>query len=132
MATIVAIARTSGVAGYIGDGANRWPAVHRADAARLFRLALEDAPPGTTLHAAADEGVAIRDVAEVIGRHLELPVVSVAPEDAADHFIWLARYLGLDSPASSVATRQLLGWQPTHPGLIDDLDAGHYFNIPAV
>jgi nucleoside-diphosphate-sugar epimerase len=131
MATIVAIARDSGVSGYIGDGANRWPAVHRLDAAPLFRLALEKAPAGSTLHPVGDEGVAIRDIAAVIGRHLDLPVVSISPDDAAGHFIWLASFLGLDSPASGALTRRLLGWEPTHPGLIDDLDLGHYFSPPA-
>ena len=127
MAALVGIARDKGVSGYIGDGSNRWPAVHRLDAAHLFRLALERAPAGSTLHAIADEGVPIRDVAEVIGRHLDLPVVSVSPEDAGEHFSWLAGFLGADSPASSTLTRELLGWHPTHPGLIDDLDKGHYF-----
>ncbi len=127
MAALVGIARDKGVSGYIGDGSNRWPAVHRLDAAHLFRLALEGAPAGSTLHAIADEGVPIRDVAEVIGRHLDLPVVSVSPEDAGEHFAWLGGFLGADSPASSTLTRELLGWHPTHPGLIDDLDKGHYF-----
>jgi nucleoside-diphosphate-sugar epimerase len=127
MATIVGIARDKGVSGYLGDGSNRWPAVHRLDAAHLFRLALEDAPAGSTLHAIADEGVPIRAVAEVIGRHLGLPVAAIPPEDAAEHFTWLAGFIGLDSPASSALTRQLLGWQPTQPGLLDDLDKGHYF-----
>jgi nucleoside-diphosphate-sugar epimerase len=127
MAIIAGIAREKGVSGYIGDGTNRWPAVHRLDSARLFRLAFEKAPAGSTLHAVADEGVPIREVADVIGRHLEVPVVSVSPEDAAEHFTWLGGFLGLDAPASSVLTRELLGWQPTQPGLIDDLDQGHYF-----
>jgi nucleoside-diphosphate-sugar epimerase len=127
MAAIVGIAREKGVSGSIGDGSNRWPAVHRLDAAHLFRLAAEKVPAGTTLHAVADEGVPIRDVAEVIGRQLDLPVVSVAPENAAEHFTWLAALLGLDSPASSALTRELTGWQPTHPGLIEDLEKGHYF-----
>ncbi|MGC5005344.1 SDR family oxidoreductase [Streptomyces sp. NBC_00353] len=127
LATVVAIAREKGVSGYIRDGANRWPAVHRSDAAHLFRLALESAPAGSTLHAVADEGVPIRTVAEVIGRHLGLPVASVSPDDAPGHFSWLAGFLGMDSPASSARTRELLGWQPTQSGLIDDLDKGHYF-----
>jgi nucleoside-diphosphate-sugar epimerase len=127
MATLVAIAREKGVSGYIGDGTNRWPAVHRLDSAGLFRLALESAPAGSTLHGVADEGVPIRDIAEVIGRHLNLPVVSISTEDAGEHFSWLAGFLALDAPASSTLTRQLLGWQPTHPGLIEDLDQGHYF-----
>jgi nucleoside-diphosphate-sugar epimerase len=127
IATLVGIAREKGVSGYIGDGTNRWPAVHRLDSARLFRLAFEQAPAGATLHAVADEGVPIRDVAEVIGRHLDVPVVSISPEDAGEHFTWMAGFLGADSPASSALTREWMGWQPTHPGLIDDLDQGHYF-----
>ncbi len=132
IATLVRIAREKGVSGYIGDGTNRWTAVHRLDSARLFRLALEHAPAGSTLHGLADEGVAIRDIAEVIGRHLDLPVVSIAPEDAGEHFTWLAGFLGADSPASSVWTRELLGWQPTQLGLIADLDLGHYFRETGV
>ncbi|WP_333770655.1 SDR family oxidoreductase [Streptomyces sp. IBSBF 2435] len=131
MATLVAIARDKGVSGYIGDGSQRWPAAHRFDAARLFALALEKAPAGSVLHGVADQGVPIRDIAEVIGRHLDVPVASVAPDDAADHFTWLAGFLGIDSPVSSALTRELLGWEPTHPGLIEDLDKGHYFQQPA-
>jgi nucleoside-diphosphate-sugar epimerase len=127
IATLVGIAREKGVSGYIGDGTNRWPAVHRLDSARLFRLAVEQAPAGSTLHAAAEEGVPIRAVAETIGRGLDVPVVSVSPEDAAEHFTWLAGFLAADSPASSVFTQELLGWQPTQPGLIADLEQGHYF-----
>jgi nucleoside-diphosphate-sugar epimerase len=127
VATLVDIAREKGAAGYIGDGANRWPAVHRSDAARLFHLALEQAPPGSTLHGIAEEGVPIRAIAEVIGKHLDIPVVSIAAEDAA-HFSWLAGFIGTDSPASNTLTRELLGWQPTGPGLIDDLEQGHYFD----
>lgn len=127
IAFLVGIAREKGVSGYIGDSANRWPAVHRLDSARLFRLALEQAPAGSTLHATAEEGVPILEVAEVIGRHLEVPVVSVAPEEAAEHFSWMAGFIGADSPASSTFTRELLGWEPTQPGLIADLDEGHYF-----
>jgi nucleoside-diphosphate-sugar epimerase len=123
VATLVDIARNRGTSGYIGDGSNRWPAVHRIDAAHLFRMAIESAPAGSTLHAVADEGVPIRAVAEVIGRHLELPVAATAPEN----FAWLATFVGVDSPASSTLTRDLLGWQPTQVGLIDDLDQGHYF-----
>lgn len=128
MATLVAIARATGVSGYIGDGSNRWPAVHRLDAALLFRLALERAPAGSTLHAVADEGVPIRAIAEAIGRHLGLPVVPFSPEDAAGHFTWLAGLLSADSPASAPLTRELLGWRPAHPGLLEDLDEGHYFS----
>jgi nucleoside-diphosphate-sugar epimerase len=131
MAFLVGIAREKGVSGYIGDGTNRWPAVHRLDSARLFRLAAEKAPAGSTLHAVADEGVPIRDIAEVIGRHLDLPVVSVAPEDAGEHFSWLGGFLAIDSPASSKLTRELLDWQPTRPGLIEDLNQGHYFHTRA-
>jgi nucleoside-diphosphate-sugar epimerase len=127
MATLVSIARAEGVSGYLGAGSNRWPAVHRLDAAHLFRLALEHAPAGSALHAIADEGVPILDIAGVIGRHLDLPVRSISAEHARGHFVWLADFLGADSPASSALTRELLGWQPTHPGLIDDLDQGHYF-----
>jgi nucleoside-diphosphate-sugar epimerase len=133
MAALVAIARDKAVAGYIGDGTNRWPAVHRLDSARLFRLALEQAPAGSTLHAVADEGVPIRDIAAVIGRHLNVPVQSIAPEAAGEHFTWLAGFLGADSPTSGAVTQELLGWQPTHSGLIEDLDEGHYFqNAPPV
>ena len=127
MAALVAIARGKGVSGYVGDGAQRWPAVHRLDAARLFRLALEQAPAGSVLHATADEGVAIRTIAEIIGRHLGVPVASVAPEDAMAHFGWLANALAIDSPASSALTQERFEWTPTHPGLLEDLEAGHYF-----
>lgn len=131
MASIVEIARAKRISGFIGDGENRWPAVHRFDAATLFRLALEKAPPGSTLHGVAEEGVPIRAVAEVIGRHLDLPVVSVSVEDAAGHFSWLAGFLALDGPASSRHTCELLGWVPGQPGLIEDLDEGHYFHRPS-
>ena len=127
MAAIIGIAREKGVAGYVGDGSNRWPAIHRDDAAQLFRLALDEAPAGTTVHAIGDEGVPIRDIAEVIGRHLGVPTASIGPEDAAAHFTWLGGFIGLDSPASGVRTNELFGWQPTGPGLIEDLDKGHYF-----
>ncbi|MFD7718321.1 SDR family oxidoreductase [Streptomyces sp. NPDC059814] len=132
MASLVGVARDKGVSGYIGDGSNRWPAVARFDAARLFRLALEQAPAGSALHAIADEGVPIRAVAEVIGRHLDVPVVSVPADGADEHFGWLGGFLGLDGPASSALTRELLGWEPTHPGLLEDLDKGHYFESPSV
>jgi len=127
IATLVEIARQKGVSGYIGDGSNRWPAVHRLDSARLFLLALEQAPAGSTLHAIADEGVPIRDIAEVIGRHLDLPIVAISTEDAGEHFAWMAGFLAADSPASSTLTRELTGWHPTQPGLIADLEQGHYF-----
>jgi nucleoside-diphosphate-sugar epimerase len=127
MATLVQIARDTGVAGYVGDGSSRWPAVHRLDSAHLFRLAVENAPAGSVLHAVADEGVAIRDIAEVMGKHLDVPVASISAEDAPAHFTWLAHFIGLDSPASGAATQKLLDWQPKQPGLIADLDEGHYF-----
>ena len=127
MATLVSIARAKAVAGFIGDGSSRWPAVHRLDSAWLFRLALEDAPAGSTLHAVADEGVAIGDIADVIGRHLNVPTAAIPAEDAGAHFGWLAGFIGVDSPASSAATRELFSWQPRWPGLIEDLDQGHYF-----
>ncbi|MEV4295347.1 SDR family oxidoreductase [Microbispora rosea] len=127
MAALVGIARERGVSGYVGDGSNRWPGVHRLDAAHLFRLALEKAPAGSVLHAVTDEGVPIRTVAEVIGRHLGLPAVSIPGEEAGAHFSWLGGMIGLDAPASSALTRELLGWQPVQPGLVDDLDKGHYF-----
>lgn len=129
MAALVGAARTHGAAGYVGDG--RWPAVHRLDAARLFRRAAEQAPAGSVLHGAAEEGVALRDVAEVIGRHLGVPVAAVAPEDADGHFGFLGRMVGFDSSASSALTRELLDWQPTRPGVLADLDEGHYFATPA-
>jgi nucleoside-diphosphate-sugar epimerase len=131
IAMLVGIAREKGVAGYIGDGTNRWPAVHRFDAARLFRLGLESAAAGSVLHAVADEGVPIRDIAGAFGRHLDLPIVSISPDDAGAHFGFLGGLLGVDSPASSALTQERLGWRPTHPGLIDDLEQGHYFDRPS-
>ncbi|WHX22411.1 SDR family oxidoreductase [Streptomyces malaysiensis subsp. malaysiensis] len=131
MAHLVATARAKGVSGYLGDGDQRWPAVHRLDAARLFRLAVEKAPAGAVLHGVAEEGIALRDIAEVIGRHLDVPTASVAPEAAAEHFTWLSDFVALDSPASNALTRELLDWRPTHPGLLEDLDKGHYFHAPA-
>lgn len=128
---VITIARDKGVSAMVGDGANHWPAVHRLDAARLFRLALESAPAGVRLHAVDDEGVAFREIAEVIGRHLDLPVVSVPGEEAVEHFGWLGRFASLGLQASSALTRKRLGWEPTHASLIPDLDAGHYFTDPA-
>jgi nucleoside-diphosphate-sugar epimerase len=127
MATLVDIARDKGVSGYVGDGSNRWPATHRLDAAHLFCLALEKAPAGSALHAVGEEGVPIRRVAEVIGRHLNVPVVGISPEEAAEHFGFLGAFIGADVPASSALTRELLAWQPAQPGLVEDMDQGHYF-----
>jgi nucleoside-diphosphate-sugar epimerase len=125
--TLINIAREKRVAGYVGDGSSRWPAVHTRDAALLYRLALEQAPAGTRLHATGDEGVPFREIAEAIARNLDVPTASVAPEDADAHFSFLGRFVGLDNPTSSAITRQLLGWDPTHPALIADIDEGHYF-----
>ena len=122
IARLVAAGREKGIAAYVGAGTARWPAVHVLDAAHLFRLALEQAPAGSVLHAVGDEGVAIRDVAEVVGRRLDLPVTSVE----ADELGFLGTLLGIDQPASAGKTRELLGWQPAHPGLLDDLEKGYY------
>lgn len=130
-AALVDIARRTGVAAYIGDGANRWPAVHRLDAAHLVRLALDGAPAGSVVHAVAEEGVPTRDIATAIGQGLGLPVVSIPAEDAPEHFGWLGQFFGADVPASSALTQELLGWTPTHPGLLDDLAAGYYFRSAA-
>jgi nucleoside-diphosphate-sugar epimerase len=125
--TAIDCARKNGAAAYVGDGANRWPAVHRDDAARVFRLALESAPAGSVLHAVGDEGVPIRKIAEVFASHLDVPAVSVTPEQAGEYVGWLSAFWGLDSPASAQMTSELLGWKPTRPGLIADLEEGHYF-----
>jgi nucleoside-diphosphate-sugar epimerase len=130
VARLVTIARDRGVSGYSGEGANRWPAVHRSDAGRLVRLALDRAPAGSIVHAVAEEGVPIRTIAEVIGRHLRVPVVAVPPERAAGHFGWLGGFLSMDAPSSNALTRELLGWEPTGPGLVEDLEQGHYFDVP--
>jgi len=127
MATLVGIARERGAAGYVGDGSNRWPAVHRSDAASLFRLAVEAAPAGSVLHAAADEGVAFRDIAGAMGRHLGVPSASVAPADAGEHFAHLGHFVGLDSPASAAFTKELLAWAPAGPSLLEDLEQDHYY-----
>lgn len=124
---LIATARDKGVSAFVGDGANRWPAVHRRDAARLFRLAVERAPAGSRLHGVGEEGVPVRAIAEVIGRRLNLPVVAMSPEEAARHFGWLAGFLSTDCPASSAKTRQLLDWHPSEQGLVADLDHARYF-----
>jgi nucleoside-diphosphate-sugar epimerase len=128
---LIAIARDNGASAYVGDGSNRWPAVHERDAARLYRLALEAAPAGERLHGAADEGIAFRDIAEAIGRQLNLPTVSISAEQAEARFGWLGGLVTLDNPTSSAVTRELLNWQPAHPGLIADLNEGHYFETTA-
>jgi nucleoside-diphosphate-sugar epimerase len=125
--TLIEVARSKGVSAYVGDGSNRWPAVRRLDAGRVFSLALEHGGAGSVFHAVAEEGIPTRKIAEVIGRHLDLPVASIAPDDAGEHFGWIAMFVGADIPASSALTRQRLGWEPVQPGLIADLDAGHYF-----
>jgi nucleoside-diphosphate-sugar epimerase len=125
---MIAIAREKGVSAYVGDGRNRWPAVHRIDAARLYRLALEKGSAGARYHAIAEEGVPVRDIAEAIGRGLNVPVVAKSPEEAADHFGWFGFFVGLDGPASSAQTQKRLGWRPTtQPGLITDLEHARYF-----
>ncbi|MEU3614668.1 SDR family oxidoreductase [Streptomyces sp. NPDC006872] len=124
---LIDLARERGVSAYVGDGANRWPAVHRLDAARLYRLALESAPAGTRLHGVDDEGVPFREIATIIGRRLDLPVTAIPAAEAPAHFGWLGALVGRDIPASSAGTRKLLDWQPEHPTLLADLAEGHYF-----
>jgi nucleoside-diphosphate-sugar epimerase len=124
----IGCARQKGAAAYVGDGGNRWPSVHRDDAARLFRLALESAPAGSVLHAVGDEGVPIREVAEIFAAQLNVQAVSVTPERAGEYVGFLGGFWGFDGPASAQLTRDLLGWQPTRPGLIADLKEGHYFS----
>jgi nucleoside-diphosphate-sugar epimerase len=124
---LIAIARQTGVSVYVGDGANRWPAVHRLDAARLYRLALEAGLTDARFHGVADEAVPFREIAEIIGLRLNLPVVSKSPDEAAAHFGWIAFFAGVDSPSSSMLTQQRLGWHPTQPGLIADIDRPSYF-----
>jgi nucleoside-diphosphate-sugar epimerase len=127
MAIFVGIAHQSGVAGYVGDGSNRWPAVHLSDAARLARLAVEAAPAGSVLHAAGEEGVPFLQIAEAMGRGLGVPTRSVDPADAAEHFGFLGLFAGLDSPASATITRELLGWEVTGPSLLEDLEKDYYY-----
>jgi nucleoside-diphosphate-sugar epimerase len=124
---LAGIARDKGVSAYVGHGLNRWPAVHRIDAAHLYRLALEKGSGGARYHGVADEAVPFRDIAEVIGRRLDVPIVSKSPEDAAEHFGFLGYFVGVDCPASSAQTQERLGWRPTQPGLISDIDRPSYF-----
>jgi nucleoside-diphosphate-sugar epimerase len=128
---LISIAREKGVSAYIGDGLNRWPAVHRLDAAHLYRLALEKSSGRAQYHGVADQGVPTREIAEVIGRQLNVPIISKSREEAADHFGWMARFFGVDGPASGVLTQEELGWRPVQPGLIADLKAEHYFEHTA-
>ena len=128
---LISVAREKGVSAFIGDGLNRWPAVHRLDAAHLYRLVLEKGSAGATYHGVADEGVPTREIAEAIGRGLNVPVVSKSREEAADHFGWITRFFGIDGPASSVLSQERLGWRPVQPGLIADLNAEHYFEHAA-
>jgi nucleoside-diphosphate-sugar epimerase len=130
--TLIGIARQKGVSAYIADGLNCWPAVHRLDAAHLYRLVLEKRSAGARYHGVADEGVPTREIAEVIGRHLNIPVVSKSREEAADHFGWIALFFGMDGPASGAETQKQLGWRPVQPGLIADLNAEYYFEPTAV
>lgn len=123
---IISAARNKSVSAYIGDGNNRWPAVHRLDAAHLFCLALEKAVKGIRYNAIGDEGIPVCDLAEVIGKQLNLPVISVSPDEAADHFEWMARFIAFDSPATAYKTREQLGWQPTHIGLIEDMQKNYF------
>jgi nucleoside-diphosphate-sugar epimerase len=125
---LIGFAREKGVSAYLGDGLNRWPAVHRLDAAHLYRLVLEKGSAGTRYHGVAEEGVPFRDIAGVIGRRLNVPVVSQLPEEAESHFGWFAHFAAMDNPASSRRTRELLGWQPRQPALIPDLDRPRYFD----
>lgn len=123
---LIGIARDKGVVAYVGDGGNRWPAGHVSDAARLYRLAVEKAESGARYHAVGEEGIASRAIAEALGRGLKLPVTSISPDDAAAHFGWMAMFVGLDMPASSALTQARLGWKPTGPTLIADLDEARY------
>jgi nucleoside-diphosphate-sugar epimerase len=125
--SLIAIARATGVSGYLGDGANRWPAGHTLDAARVYRLAFEQAPAGARLHVVGDEGIPFRQIAEIIARHVGVPAAAIPADQAEAHFGFLALVVPLDIPASSARTRQLLNWQPAHPGLVADLEQGHYF-----
>jgi nucleoside-diphosphate-sugar epimerase len=124
---LIGIARAKGVSVYIGEGRNRWPAVHRLDAARVYRLALERGAEAGHFHAVAEEGVSFKEIAEVIGRRLNIPVVSKSPAEAAEHFGWFAMFAGIDAPASSARTRAQLEWKPEQPGLIADIDHPAYF-----
>jgi nucleoside-diphosphate-sugar epimerase len=123
---LVAVARDKGVVAYVGEGLNRWPAGHLSDVARLYRLAVEASKQGARYHAVGEEGISSREIAEALGRGLKLPVASITAEEAAAHFGWMAMFVGLDMPASSALTQARLGWIPTGPTLIEDLNEGRY------
>ncbi len=127
--TLISLAKEKGISAYIGDGNNRWPAVHRLDTARLFRLVLEKGTAGSRYHAVAEEGIPFREIAAVIGRQLNVPVVSITPGEAANHFGWFTNFASMDIPSSSQLTREQLAWQPTQLGLIQDLTLPHYFQF---
>ncbi|BCL32457.1 SDR family oxidoreductase [Streptomyces aurantiacus] len=129
---LIITARKTGVSAYVGDGINRWPAVHRLDAARLFRLTLEKAPAGSVLHGVAESGVTMKSIAQTIARGLDLPTMSLTPDEAAGHYIspFMAIAYAHDSPVSSARTQELLGWSPTHPALLEDLEHGDYLTTP--
>lgn len=128
-AVLTMVPREKGVSAYVGDGMNRWPAVHRLDAARAYRLALEKGAAGANFHAVAEEGIPFREIAEAIGRGLGVPVVGKTAEEGAEHFGWFVRFASIDCPASSAQTRATLGWKPQERGLIEDLDRGTYFKV---
>lgn len=129
---LINIARTKGISAYVEDGSNRWPAVHRLDAAKLYRLAIEKAPAGSRLTGRSEEGIPFRDIATVIGKHLNIPVISISRDEAEAHFGFLGTLTSLDIssviPGSAAQTKEILGWRPAHPGLIEDLEQGHYFD----
>jgi nucleoside-diphosphate-sugar epimerase len=128
--TLIAIAKQTGVAGYPGDGSSRWPAGHTLDVGHLYRLALENAPAGTRWHAAGDEGIPMREIAQSIGDHLGIPTASIPADQLGAHFGFLATVVVLDNPATTLLTRRILGWAPVHPGLLADFDNGDYFTAP--
>ena len=126
---LIDLARKKGASAYVGDGSNRWPAVHRLDTAHLYRLALENGATEESYHGVAEEGVPFEEIASVIGRRLNVPIVSKTPDEAVEHFGWLGHFVAIDNPTSSQRTRELLGWQPEQPGLIHDIDRSSYFKI---